>query len=190
MPIVAKRARMTANDKKLAELILLVCARSERDPKFGAIKLNKLLFHSDFSAYLSFGKPITGEEYFKLPQGPAPKRFLPISVKMTERGDLAYKEVPYFGHTQKKPIALRQPDLSLFTAQEIDLVHKIIQKFWNVGASEISDRSHGFLGWIAVRDREVIPYATALVGCRKPTSQEEAYGLELEPLARAALGNG
>ena len=190
MPLIARKMKMTANDKKLAELILLVCARSQQDSKFGAIKLNKLLFHSDFSAYLTFGKAITGEEYFKLPQGPAPKRFLPVAERMKEKGDLAYMEVAYYGRKQKKPIALRQPDLSIFTPQEIDLVHKIILKYWNVSAFEISERSHGFLGWMAARDKETIPYSTALVGTRKPTSQEQAYGLELEPLASAALARG
>jgi hypothetical protein len=29
--------------------------------KFGAIKLSKLLFHADFSAFLTHGEPITGQ---------------------------------------------------------------------------------------------------------------------------------
>jgi hypothetical protein len=179
--------RMTKSERKFRELILLICARSEHDRKFGAIKLNKLLFHSDFSAYLTFGKPISGQQYFKLPKGPAPRRMLPTTRKMEASGDLAYKEIEYFGRTQKKPIALRQPDVSVFTPQEIDLVHKTIQKYWNTSASEISERSHLFLGWKVARDREIIPYTTALIGTREPTPQEEAYGLELEPIASECL---
>jgi hypothetical protein len=182
--------RITKSEKRFRELILLICARSEHDKKFGAIKLNKLLFHSDFSAYLTFGKPISGQEYFKLPKGPAPKRLLPTTRKMELIGDLAYKEIEYFGRTQKKPIALRQPDVSVFTPQEIDLVHKMIQKYWNMSASEISEHSHLFPGWKVVKDKEIIPYSTALVGTRKPTPQEQAYGLELEPMAIKRLSHG
>ena len=178
---------MAKSEKKFRELILLVCARSEHDPKFGAIKLNKLLFYSDFSAYLTFGKSISGQQYFKLPKGPAPRNLVPVTKRMTESEDLAYKEVEYFGHIQKKPIALRQPDLSLFTAQEIDLVHKMIQKYWNCSAAVISENSHLFLGWRVARDKEIIPYSTALVGSRKPTAQELAYGLTLEPMALQCL---
>jgi hypothetical protein len=178
---------MAKSEKKFKELILLICARSEHDPKFGAIKLNKLLFHSDFSAYLVFGKPISGQEYFKLPNGPAPRRFLPVAKRMQESGDLAYKEADFFGHSQKKPIALRQPDVSVFTPQEIDLVHKIIQKFWNMTATAISEHSHLFMGWKIARDKETIPYATALVSYRQPTPTEQAYGLQLEPLAQQLL---
>ena len=32
------------DDAKLKELILLICKESEDDPRFGAVKLNKLLF--------------------------------------------------------------------------------------------------------------------------------------------------
>ena len=60
------------NDEKLREMILLISERRQADPKFGAIKLNKLLFHADFSAFLTHGEPIAGKEYLKLPQGPAP----------------------------------------------------------------------------------------------------------------------
>jgi hypothetical protein len=41
------------NDAKLRELILLISEWCQADPKFGAIKLNKLLFHADFSAFLT-----------------------------------------------------------------------------------------------------------------------------------------
>jgi hypothetical protein len=177
-------------EKKFREMILLICARSEGDKKFGATKLNKLLFHSDFSAYLTFRKAITGEKYFKLKNGPAPQRLVPITLKMVEAEELAYKEVNYFGRKQKKPIALRQPDLSLFTAQEIDLIHGKISKYWNLSASEISEQSHGFLGWLVCKEREIIPYSTALVGTRKPSPEEQAYGLELEPIALGCLARG
>jgi hypothetical protein len=177
------------SEKKFRELILLICARSEGDKKFGATKLNKLLFHSDFSAYLTFGKPITGQAYFKLPKGPAPKYLKPVVVKMQNAEELAYKEIEFYGKAQKKPIALRQPDVTVFTSKEIDLVHKTIQKYWNYSASEISEHSHIFVGWKAARMQEVIPYSTALVGIRKPTEEEQAYGLQLEPLARRCLAS-
>lgn len=181
---------MVKSSKKFKELILLVCAWSEHDLKFGAIKLNKILFHSDFTSYLTYGEAITGEEYFKLKNGPAPRRMLPITKEMESSGELAFKEVPYHGYKQKRPIALRQPDLDMFTSKEVDLVHRTIAKYWKFSASEISLRSHGFLGWLAAREKETIPYSTALVGTRKPTEAEIAYGLELEPIAAECLSRG
>lgn len=39
-------------DRRLAELILYIAEKCERDPNFGATKLNKILTFADFSAYL------------------------------------------------------------------------------------------------------------------------------------------
>jgi hypothetical protein len=175
------------NDAKLRELILLISEWSQADPKFGAIKLNKLLFHADFSAFLTNGAPITGQEYFALPQGPAPRRLKPVTERMKKGGALAYQEVSYFGHLQKRPIALRPPNLAIFSGAEIGFVRQTVEKFWKLSATEISDQSHLFLGWKVARLRETIPYATALVSRRAPTSKEREYGRSLEGLASEHL---
>ena len=175
------------NDEKLQELILLISEQSQSDPKFGAVKLNKLLFYCDFSAYLKFGKPITGQEYFALPEGPAPKRLKPVIKPMLETAYLAYQEVPYYEQTQKRTIALRPPRLDIFSPREVALMYETIKKFWDKNATEISMDSHLFLGWKAAREREVIPYSTALVGHRTPTEKEREYGIALQPLAEKML---
>src|SRR5437762_10146808 len=103
---MAKRAKLfKPDDEKLRELILLIVSRSEDDPTFGSVKLNKLLFYCDFSAYLTYGKPITGQEYFSLKQGPAPRQMKPID-RMEEERELAFQRTDYFGRIQNKPIAL------------------------------------------------------------------------------------
>jgi len=60
--------RTDPDDAKPRGLILLIPEWSLQGSKFGAINLNKLLFNCDFSAILTFGKPITGQEYFALPE--------------------------------------------------------------------------------------------------------------------------
>ena len=58
---------------KLQELILYIARRSEDDRHFGANKLNKLLFYSDFLAYAKTGRSFTGAPYERLEHGPAPR---------------------------------------------------------------------------------------------------------------------
>lgn len=186
----AHKPKPRPNDEKLRELILLISEWSQVDPKFGAIKLNKLLFHADFSSFLTYGYPITGQEYFKLPQGPAPRRLKPITEAMIKKGELAWQEVPYYGHTQKKPIALRAPDTSKLSGPDVELVKQTIQKFWTMSATEISDQSHLFLGWKSVHLKETIPYTTALVSRRSPTEYERKRGLALQGLAEKNLRAG
>jgi hypothetical protein len=182
-----KKQRIQPNDEKLRELILLISEWSQSDEKFGAIKLNKLLFHSDFSAFLTFHKPITGHEYFALPQGPAPKLLLPITKQMQAKQELAYQEVLYYGHKQRRPIALRSANVSLFTPAEVKLISQTVQKFWHLSASEISDQSHLFLGWKAAKEKEVIPYSTALISQRQPTKEEIRRGRVFKDLADSHL---
>lgn len=171
--------KIVADDEKLQELILLISESSQNDEKFGAVKLNKLLFHCDFSAFLTFETPITGQEYFALPAGPAPKKLKPIIMRMEKQGDLAVKNVQYYGNTQKRSIPLRPPDLSVFSQDELHLIHRTILKFWGKSATEISEESHGFLGWKTAKHMETIPYSTALVSSRPPTEEEKEYGRNL-----------
>ena len=87
------------DDDKLKELMLYVVEKSETDPTFGAIKLNKILFFSDFLMYWKTGKSITGQEYMKLERGPAPRRLLPVQKELLDTCEAVLKTTDYYGHT-------------------------------------------------------------------------------------------
>ena len=152
----------TPNDQKLRELILFVSERSEGDASFGSVKLNKLLFYADFLAYLEFGRAITWQKYQKLENGPCPRRMLPILHDLENDQDIAVVDRKYHGYTQKRTVALREPDLSMFSADEIGLVTQLIDEFWGKNAAQISDASHDFVGWRLANIGEDIPYEAAL----------------------------
>ena len=173
------------DDQKLRELILFISARSEGDETFGATKLNKLLFFADYLAYRQLGKSITGQEYQKLDNGPAPRRLLPIIGDMQESGDLVFSERQYFGYVQRRSVALRDPDLSCFSGEEIAIVCQLIEFWHGKTAREISGASHHFPGWQLAETGETIPYDAALADLRKPTAEECAIGGELAPQLKA-----
>ena len=50
-------------NKRLRELVLYVSHKCSNDPTFGATKLNKILFYSDFWSFFRFGEPIAGLRY-------------------------------------------------------------------------------------------------------------------------------
>ena len=110
------------NEEKLKELLVYVALCSEGDESFGAVKLNKLLFLSDFLAYLRLGNAITWAEYQALPNGPAPTRLVPIREELQSEGSIAERPENYFGYEKKRTLALRRPDLKLFSSEEIDIV--------------------------------------------------------------------
>lgn len=177
------------NDAKFRELVLHVCRQSEGDAPFGAVKLNKILFYSDFVAYVQFGHAITWQPYQRLENGPAPKRLLPIVKKMEEHGEIATREVPYYGRTQRQYWALREPDLSQFTGDEIALVDRIIRECWGKHARAMSDMSHEFRGWQQAKDGEIIPYEVALARFEQPTTEQLSQGEKMADELRELAGD-
>lgn len=168
------------SERKFRELLLYIAERSERDARFGATKLNKILFYSDFWAYRKTGSSITGQEYQKLERGPAPKRLLPVVKKMEKQEVCTWAERDHYGLPQCRLIARREPDLSLFSGEEIAIVDQVIRELWNLNATEVSDLSHQFIGWQIAREGEEIPYSTVRLGTpRPPTPEEIEYGREL-----------
>ena len=168
-----------ADEDKFKELVLYIASKSADDPEFGATKLNKLLFAVDLFAYGYLGEPITGVEYVKREYGPAPRRFLPISNAMKEEGILATEERPYRGTTLKRPIALRAPNLELFTAKEIALVNSVYNDFKGIGTVKISEWSHGLCGWAIADDNDTIPYEVVFLSDRPMTAYEAERGRQL-----------
>ncbi|MBI3450619.1 MAG: SocA family protein [Acidobacteria bacterium] len=177
--------RFVPDEAKFAELMLYIAKKCEGDPTFGAIKLNKLLWISDFTAYAKYGKPVSGVEYQKLAQGPAPRPLMPIRERMVQvERSAAIQESMVGAYKQHRLIALREPDLSAFTGKEIALIDAVIDRWRGVSATDISDASHGFLGWKAARDGETIPYSTVFVVARPLTDAENAYAMTIEPECR------
>jgi uncharacterized phage-associated protein len=171
---------------KLREMILYIADRSAGDPLFGKVKINKLLFYSDFLAHLNCGQSITGEEYQALQQGPAPRGMLPTLKTMETAKDIAIQcdADPFAPH---KIFALRKPDLSLFTAEQIDIVNRCIDDFRGQNGTELSNKSHRFVGWALAQPRETIPYSMALIGSREPSLAERRYGESLGSRAKECV---
>jgi hypothetical protein len=170
------------DDRKFRELIVYFSKKCEMDKKFGATKLNKLLFYVDFLHFKQHGKAITGLAYQKLEHGPAPRALKPILSEMEGR-DIEIRETLFHGKVQKRPIPLRDPDTSVFSTKELELIDTVISRFWNMSATEISNKSHEFIGWVAARLNETIPYAIALISFRDLTDAELAHGRRLEERA-------
>ena len=165
---------IATDDRKMKELILYLAAKSEGDPRFSSTKLNKLLFYCDFTAYWQLGRSITGHSYQKLPFGPAPKAVLPILSQMQQDGDCDEVRKDYFGREQRRVKANRTPQTAVFSEEELQLTNQILEDLWESSASEVSERSHGFIGWQAAEFNEVIPYETVFLGDPStPVSEEE-----------------
>jgi Protein of unknown function (DUF4065) len=163
------------NTEKLKQLILYIASRSTEAGQ-GDIFLNKVLYFSDAWAMQSLGEPITGARYQKLPMGPALRALIPVRREMIENGEVELQTVGVTHVT----CAIKEPNLSLFTPDEIKLVDEVMGLFKSVPAKVISDVSHDLApGWNLVGLKEDIPLQTQLISRRAPTAEVLERGREL-----------
>jgi hypothetical protein len=167
-------------EERLREMILYICAKCADDPAFGATKLNKILWFSDFLAYFQRGVPITGVAYQRLSRGPAPKRLVPVREQMIRRRELGIEPRPYFNKVQERPVALREAKIDrLFKSTDIAIVDEVIRKLWGVTALTASDLSHLYKCWTTAEDGDPIPYDSVFLADNEVTSQDIAETQEL-----------
>jgi uncharacterized phage-associated protein len=160
------------NEEKAKELIVLLSEMSEGDEYFGATKLNKLLFFTDFLAYIQQGKSVSGFKYEAQPEGPMLKNFYAIRDQLQISQDIAVAKRNFMGYPQHKTLALRPPDVSKFSAEEMRIISHVVTEYQHMSASQISALSHEFLGWQAIDIGEEIPYEIALVSTEDLTEEE------------------
>ncbi len=167
--------------EKFKELIVYIAERCQDDPTFGAVKLNKILYYSDFDAYRLLGLPISGATYRKLSEGPAPKELLAAKDELVTQGRVILKEKSYFNRTQKR-LTLGRGELAnpeAFSPDERSVIDEVIQFFWGKSAREVSDYSHREPGWLAAQEREPIPYETAWLSSEPIDQETEEYAVEI-----------
>lgn len=164
---------------RLKELILYIAGESKDDPRFGALKLNKILYYSDFISYRELGKPITGATYQNLSEGPAPKEFLPAVAELEDEGASTYFVTRYFKYPQRRLTPLRPANTSLFKLEELELVDEVIKALWSFNGSEASLLAHEEWGWKLTQEGEYIPYRTAWLSSEPLTQKQIADGISL-----------
>ncbi len=178
---------MKVNQDKFRELVLYLSEKSQDDKKFGATKLNKILYFCDFGSYVKLGQPVTGASYFRLGNGPAPKCMRPVRREMIEEGILKLEAIPTLrGKPLERTVNLRPPKMDSFSRAEVAYIDSVLKEFKDYDSDEISDRSHGELGWMLMAEKETIPYAMAFYSNPPLTEEEIARGRQIAESRRAA----
>ena len=161
------------DNRKFRELVLYVAEESEEDPRFGATKLNKILYFSDFKAFGMLGESITGATYRRMDRGPVPSDLLRTLHAMEAEGEIERIERRYFNRPQKVIRPLRRSEASeILDPAELAIVDAVLADLREFNALEVSALSHLDAGWRLARDREEIPYETVYISDRRPTPSE------------------
>lgn len=158
--------------ERLRELILFIAERCQDDPKFGAVKLAKILFRADFVSFARYGEPITGTPYKKLYQGPVPTAVKTIRDEMLEKGEIVIAKEGYSPQPRERVVPLREANLDkYFKPRDIAIVSGVIQMFYGASARDVSEFSHD-RAWRAIGHHELIPYEAAFVSDEELTERD------------------
>lgn len=142
---------------KLYNLILFFC-------KDGVLKtkLNKLLFYTDFKHYKDNSSSITGIRYQKFSYGPVPERYTYYFAYLSnDEKAISIEERQIHNYTGEVFTSIKDPDLLMFSENEIVTMEFIKRHFKDYTVTQISDASHHEKGYTDTIDNDFISYKYA-----------------------------
>jgi len=140
---------MMPDVNKMSNLLLYLISSCNSDYN-DKLKLNKLLFYSDYFHFQQTGKSITGLAYRAIPYGPVPVNYDYLFAYLTNELKLIE---PSFTESQNSRVieyfsAKKPSDLSVFNEEELQTINQIIEKFRNTNSWEMVELSHKERAWI------------------------------------------
>ncbi len=123
--------------------------------------------------------------------GPAPRRLLPVRRKLVEddRAELAI-EFDALGYRHDRLRSQDEPDLSVFTADEVATIDGVANELCSLTGSQVSELAHDEPGWRLVSEGETIPYGTAYLAHEDVDVPEHLRGTVERRAAELAVEHG
>lgn len=149
------------NLEKFEQVLLYILQKIGAKPNVGMTVLYKLLYFIDFDYYEKYETQLMGLTYFKNTHGPTPREFKKVVDEMSEHDKLEQVKSTYFTLDQKKFLPRVQPNLALLSAQELELIDDVLDRYADKSAKQLSDMTHRDMPWQASKDGENIDYELA-----------------------------
>lgn len=165
------------NLKKFQQVLLYILNKVGAKPNIGETVLYKLLYFIDFDFYEKYEEQIIGATYIKNHHGPTPVEFRKLVDRMIATGEIERVKSRYFNFPQTKYLPHRTPDLSSLSAQEIEVIDKVLSRLADMNAKQISDYSHEDVPWKTAGNGEKIEYESVFY--RTPQYSARVYGEDL-----------
>jgi hypothetical protein len=160
---------------RLASAAHYVIARTQPH-ELGATKLNKVLWYSDLEFYRRTGESITGaKSYVRLPRGPVPHRIDDALDLLKRTNKISERRSRVYDHERREFVWLEPPDLSMFTADQIDVINMFIDTIKPLTATQISDITHLDAVWLELENGDQMSISAGSVITRPPTERELAW---------------
>ncbi|WP_312361946.1 Panacea domain-containing protein [Ensifer sp.] len=139
--------RFQVDKEKTVEALLYIVTRYGEVGRFHALKT---LYYADREHLRRYGRPITGDRYIAMENGPVPSyayNALKHEVAEPERANVAEALSP--GESERHPtyVPHRDPDLSYFSKTDISCIDWAVDYCRKRSFGAISDETHEHLAW-------------------------------------------
>jgi hypothetical protein len=155
--------------ERLKRLIHYVAWKAGKRDWFGTTKLYKVLWFADARQFVLTKKSITNAVFIREKYGPVPKHGIPAREQLEKEGAIKTSKEG----RMTRIVALRPPDVSIFSADELKTVNYWIDHI-DKGhtAQSISEQSHDYAWDIAKMGEELPLYAILANRIREPNDEE------------------
>ena len=161
------RVNLPGGQNRLRQLILHLAARCAQAERLDTVKLNKMLWRADFASFAARSVPVTGREYRRLESGPALREMPALRQEMQARGLVRLDRAPADdGRVEHRWVALVEPDLSMFSVDDLTFVDRSVAYYLDGTGMEPDDDSLG-AAWRSRNDGDAMPYELALLSDRR-----------------------
>lgn len=151
------------NADKVAAAIHYLVARFPAH-QLGATKLNKILWFADCEYYARHGCSLTGEtHYVRKDQGPWLGRFDSSIAQLLLHRAISERRVRVINFYRREFYPCEEPDVSVFSSEELDTLIKIAAEITPATAGEVAQSSHQLL-WECIPPNGKMSVAAGAVG--------------------------
>ncbi len=142
--------------ENLIKILIKSCRQEFND----RLKLNKLLFYTDFLNYKENGASITGLTYRAIPYGPAPTYYDNILAWLMNEEVLISNWIKDENNAAHEVFEVQtEGNIEVFTTEERETIETIIKKLKDISSWDLVDLSHQETAWKVLEAKhELINY--------------------------------
>jgi len=139
--------RFKFDSEKLVQALAFFASRGVED--LDTLKSAKLLYFADRAHLLKYGRPIVGDDYYCMKNGPVPTNALgqiQDFLSRTPTGDHDERFDEYFdvdhSHNYSRFVTKKAPDLDVFSASDLEILEEVLTSYGDRSAWKLRDLSH------------------------------------------------
>lgn len=122
-------------------------------------KLCKLVFYADFKHYKDYAVSISGAKYAHAHHGPVPDNYEHyFATLIHDEGAIRVEEIDYGDYSGEKFFSEAEPDLTVFSDDELEVLIQVKKFFRDYNAKQIREFSHKEKGYDETKIGEIISY--------------------------------